>query len=120
MSWTIDIPKDVLPDLPPLPGDLNEQFQDALSRDAKQQPSWDPNQAQYVRKILESVPPVVLGPEVEELKDQLADVANGKAFMLQGGDCAETFESNTEPHIRANVRTLLQMAAVLTLSLIHI
>ena len=114
MSWTIDIPKDVLPDLPPLPGDLNEQFQDAISRDAKQQPSWDPNQAQYVRKILESVPPVVLGPEVEELKDQLADVANGKAFMLQGGDCAETFESNTEPHIRANVRTLLQMAAVLT------
>ena len=114
MSWTIDIPKDVLPDLPPLPGDLNEQFQDALSRDAKQQPSWDPNQAQYVRKILESVPPVVLGPEVEELKAQLADVANGKAFMLQGGDCAETFESNTEPHIRANVRTLLQMAAVLT------
>lgn len=114
MSWTIDIPKDVLPDLPPLPGDLNEQFQDALSRDAKQQPSWDPNQAQYVRKILESVPPVVLGPEVEELKTQLADVANGKAFMLQGGDCAETFESNTEPHIRANVRTLLQMAAVLT------
>ena len=114
MSWTIDIPKDVLPDLPPLPGDLNEQFQDALSRDAKQQPSWDPNQAQYVRKILESVPPVVLGPEVEELKTQLADVAIGKAFMLQGGDCAETFESNTEPHIRANVRTLLQMAAVLT------
>ena len=47
MSWTIDIPKDVLPDLPPLPGDLNEQFQDAISRDAKQQPSWDPNQAQY-------------------------------------------------------------------------
>ena len=114
MSWTIDIPKDVLPDLPPLPGDLNEQFQDVISRDAKQQPSWDPNQAQYVRKILESVPPVVLGPEVEELKAQLADVANGKAFMLQGGDCAETFESNTEPHIRANVRTLLQMAAVLT------
>ena len=114
MSWTIDIPKDVLPDLPPLPGDLNEQFQDVVSRDAKQQPSWDPAQAQYVRKILESVPPVVLGPEVEELKAQLADVANGKAFMLQGGDCAETFESNTEPHIRANVRTLLQMAAVLT------
>ena len=114
MSWTIDIPKDVLPDLPPLPGDLNEQFQDAISRDAKQQPSWGPNQAQYVRKILESVPPVVLAPEVEELKAQLADVANGKAFMLQGGDCAETFESNTEPHIRANVRTQLQMAAVLT------
>ncbi|OEX92813.1 3-deoxy-7-phosphoheptulonate synthase [Corynebacterium sp. BCW_4722] len=114
MSWTIDIPKEVLPDLPPLPGDLNEQFQDAIARDAKQQPSWDPVQAEYVRKILESVPPVVLAPEVEGLKNHLADVANGKAFLLQGGDCAETFESNTEPHIRANVRTLLQMAAVLT------
>lgn len=114
MSWTIDIPKDVLPDLPPLPGDLNEKFQDVISRDAKQQPSWDPAQAEYVRKILESVPPVVLAPEVEELKSHLADVATGQAFMLQGGDCAETFESNTEPHIRANVRTLLQMAAVLT------
>ena len=34
--------------------------------------------------------------------------------MLQGGDCAETFESNTEPHIRANIKTLLQMAVVLT------
>lgn len=114
MSWTIDIPKDVLPDLPPLPGDLNAQFQDVLSRDAKQQPSWDSAQAEYVRKILESVPPVVLAPEIEELKTHLADVANGNAFMLQGGDCAETFESNTEPHIRANVQTLLQMAAVLT------
>ena len=114
MSWTIDIPKDVLPDLPPLPGDLNEQFQDVISRDAKQQPSWDSAQAENVRKILESVPPVVLAPEVEQLKANLADVALGEAFMLQGGDCAETFESNTEPHIRANVRTLLQ------LSLIHI
>ncbi|WP_070976529.1 class II 3-deoxy-7-phosphoheptulonate synthase [Corynebacterium sp. MC3] len=114
MSWTVDIPKEVLPDLPPLPGDLNAQFQDALSRDAKQQPSWDHHEAEYVRKILESVPPVVLAPEVEELKQKMAKVANGEAFLLQGGDCAETFESNTEPHIRANVRTLLQMAAVLT------
>ena len=104
----------MLPDLPPLPGDLNEQFQDALSRDAKQQPSWDPQAAEYVRKILESVPPVVLAPEIETLKGHLAEVANGEAFLLQGGDCAETFESNTEPHIRANIRTLLQMAAVLT------
>ena len=38
----------------------------------------------------------------------------GKAFLLQGGDCAETFVDNTEPHIRANIRTLLQMAVVLT------
>ncbi|SIS42808.1 3-deoxy-D-arabinoheptulosonate-7-phosphate synthase [Corynebacterium appendicis CIP 107643] len=114
MSWTVDIPKEVLPDLPPLPGDINEAFQDAISRDAKQQPSWDENSSLYVRKILESVPPVVVAPEIHKLKSQLADVAKGKAFLLQGGDCAETFESNTEPHIRANIKTLLQMAVVLT------
>ncbi len=45
---------------------------------------------------------------------QLAAVARGEAFLLQGGDCAETFVDNTEPHIRANIRTLLQMAVVLT------
>ena len=114
MSWTVDIPKEALPDLPPLPAGIEERFQDAIARNAKQQPSWDRAQADNVRKILESVPPIVVAPEIEELKRKLADVALGKAFLLQGGDCAETFESNTEPHIRGNVKTLLQMAVVLT------
>ena len=114
MSWTVDIPQSVLPDLPPLPEGIEEVFQDVIKRDAKQQPSWDPTQADNVRKILESVPPIVVAPEIEKLKLQLADVALGNAFLLQGGDCAETFESNTEPHIRGNVKTLLQMAVVLT------
>ena len=64
--------------------------------------------------MLESVPPVTLPPEVDRLQDRLADVARGEAFLLQGGDCAETFVDNTEPHIRATIRTLLQMAIVLT------
>ncbi|GAB3940530.1 3-deoxy-7-phosphoheptulonate synthase class II [Corynebacterium tapiri] len=85
-----------------------------MARDAKQQPTWDAGQASNVRRILETVPPIVVAPEVTELKKQLAEVAEGRAFLLQGGDCAETFESNTEPHIRANIRTLLQMAVVLT------
>lgn len=114
MSWTVDIPQGVLPDLPPLPEGIEEVFQDVIKRDAKQQPSWDPSQANNVRKILESVPPIVVATEIEALKKKLADVALGKAFLLQGGDCAETFESNTEPHIRGNVKTLLQMAVVLT------
>lgn len=114
MSWTVDIPVDDLPDLPPLPGGIQERFEDVISRDAKQQPSWDRKSADTVRKILESVPPIVVAPEVQKLKKQLAEVALGRAFLLQGGDCAETFESNTEPHIRANVKTLLQMAVVLT------
>jgi len=114
MGWTIDAPLDELPDLPPLPGELENRFQDAVTRDAKQQPGWDQGHADRVRKILESVPPIVVAPEIRRLRTQLADVANGNAFLLQGGDCAETFESNTEPHIRGNVKTLLQMAVVLT------
>ncbi|MCG7440627.1 MULTISPECIES: class II 3-deoxy-7-phosphoheptulonate synthase [Corynebacterium] len=114
MSWTVDIPQGVLPDLPPLPEGIEEVFKDVIKRDAKQQPSWDTAQANNVRKILESVPPIVVAPEIEALKKKLADVALGNAFLLQGGDCAETFESNTEPHIRGNVKTLLQMAVVLT------
>ncbi|MDK4277046.1 3-deoxy-7-phosphoheptulonate synthase class II [Corynebacterium pseudodiphtheriticum] len=114
MSWTVDIPKDALPDLPPLPDGIRERFEDVIARPAFQQPTWDRAQADNVRKILESVPPIVLPPEVYNLKSQLAQVANGEAFLLQGGDCAESFETNTEPHIRGNIKTLLQMAVVLT------
>ena len=41
-------------------------------------------------------------------------MARGEAFLLQGGDCAETFDDNTEAHLRGTIRTLLQMAVVLT------
>ena len=67
-----------------------------------------------MRAVLEAVPPVTVPSEVDKLHDQLAAVARGEAFLLQGGDCAETFVDNTEPHIRGNIRTLLQMAVVLT------
>ena len=67
-----------------------------------------------MRAVLEAVPPVTVSHEVDRLHEQLAEVARGEAFLLQGGDCAETFVDNTEPHIRGNIRTLLQMAVVLT------
>ncbi|ALE74100.1 MULTISPECIES: class II 3-deoxy-7-phosphoheptulonate synthase [unclassified Pseudonocardia] len=115
MNWSVDAPIDVLPELPPLPADLRSALDDALSRPAAQQPEWpEPSRVGDVRKVLESVPPVVLPPEVDRLQQRLAEVANGEAFLLQGGDCAETFVDNTEPHIRATIRTLLQMAVVLT------
>ncbi|GAB3281286.1 3-deoxy-7-phosphoheptulonate synthase class II [Parasphingorhabdus pacifica] len=106
---------DTLPELPPLPPEMRSQLDDALARPAAQQPEWpNPDQAQNVRKVLESVPPVTVPSEVERLRAQLAAVARGEAFLLQGGDCAETFADNTEAHIRGNIRTLLQMAVVLT------
>lgn len=85
-----------------------------ISRPAYQQPTWNERDASNVRKILESVPPIVVVAEIRKLQEQMQHVALGEAFLLQGGDCAETFESNTEPHIRANIKTLLQMAVVLT------
>jgi 3-deoxy-7-phosphoheptulonate synthase len=114
VNWTVDVPIEQLPSLPPLPAELRGRLDAALSKPAAQQPSWDVGQAQAMRTVLESVPPVTVPSEIEKLKSQLADVALGKAFLLQGGDCAETFVDNTEPHIRANIRTLLQMAVVLT------
>ena len=115
MNWTVDIPADVLPTLPPLSAELRSRLDRALALPARQQPSWpDPRQVLAVRAVLEAVPPVTVTTEVDRLHDKLAEVARGEAFLLQGGDCAETFVDNTEPHIRGNIRTLLQMAVVLT------
>jgi 3-deoxy-7-phosphoheptulonate synthase len=115
VNWTVDAAVDELPELPPLPIELRTRLDDALSRPAAQQPDWpDEQNVRRVRRVLESVPPVTVPEEVDRLCGRLAEVANGKAFLLQGGDCAETFADNTEPHIRGNIRTLLQMAVVLT------
>jgi 3-deoxy-7-phosphoheptulonate synthase len=63
---------------------------------------------------LEAVPPIAVPTEVDRLQGLLGRVARGEAFLLQGGDCAETFVDNTEAHLRGTIRTLLQMAVVLT------
>lgn len=81
----------------------------------KQQPAWpDAAAAAAVSKELQSVPPLVFAGEVDLLRERLARVASGKAFLLQGGDCAETFAGATADNIRNRVKTILQMAVVLT------
>lgn len=115
MNWTVDVPVGTLPELPPLPPAMAAALSDALARPAVQQPPWpDPDYAARVRRLLEVVPPITVAPEVDRLQDRLGQVARGEAFLLQGGDCAETFDDNTEEHLRGTVRTLLQMAIVLT------
>src|ERR1700755_1582788 len=114
MNWTVDIPLDQLPSLPPWPAHRRTRLDAALAKPAAQQPAWPDDEAAAMRTVLESVPPVTVPSEIVRLQDQLAQVAKGEAFLLQGGDCAETFVDNTEPHIRGNVRTLLQIAVVLT------
>lgn len=87
----------------------------ALARPAAQQPAWpDPVAALSAVTTLENLPPLVVPQEVDLLQERLAEVAQGRAFLLQGGDCAETFAGNTETHITANLRTIVQMAVVLT------
>src|SRR5687768_1004600 len=60
------------------------------------------------------MPPLVFAGECDELKTKLAAVARGEAFLLQGGDCAETFAGVTADNVRNKLRVLLQMAVVLT------
>ncbi len=83
--------------------------------EAAQQPTW-PDQARLeeVKAILAKYPPLVFAGEVDILKSRLAQAASGKAFLLQGGDCAETFADATADRIRNRVKTMLQMAVVLT------
>ncbi len=80
-----------------------------------QQPQWqDPAVHASSLKELSSLPPLVFAGEVDVLRERLAAAAQGKAFLLQGGDCAETFEGATADRISARVKTILQMAVVLT------
>ncbi len=82
---------------------------------ARQQPVWaDPEGLAAAVRRLESLPPLVFAGECDQLRQRLAAVARGEAFLLQGGDCAETFAGTTAAAIRGKLRTLLQMAVVLT------
>ncbi len=93
--------------------------------------SWNPNswrelpilqQPQYpdqdvlksVESQLKSAPPLVFAEETRSLFKQLEDVCEGRAFLLQGGDCAESFSDFNAANIRDTFKTILQMAVVLT------
>ncbi|WP_426182248.1 class II 3-deoxy-7-phosphoheptulonate synthase [Microbacterium sp. TWP3-1-2b2] len=81
----------------------------------KQQPSWpDADRVADVSSQIAALPPLVFAGEVDNLRDRLARAASGKAFLLQGGDCAETFAGATAEQIRNRIKTVLQMAVVLT------
>ena len=82
--------------------------------DAKQQPTWaDSDKLASVRDQLSKLPPLVFAGEVDTLRDRIAQASRGEAFLLQGGDCAETFVDATADRIRNRIKTVLQMAVVL-------
>jgi 3-deoxy-7-phosphoheptulonate synthase len=92
--------------------DLNSLFD--LSLPAAQQPNWpDRGELEKVILDLKKLPPLVFAGEADALKAKIATAQEGKAFWLQGGDCAETFAAATADSIRNRIKTILQMAAVL-------
>ncbi|OYN89649.1 class II 3-deoxy-7-phosphoheptulonate synthase [Parenemella sanctibonifatiensis] len=82
---------------------------------AKHQPDYaDADEVAAVLDKLRALPPLVFAGEVDSLRDNLASVARGEAFVLQGGDCAETFEGVTADNVSRKLRVLLSMASVMT------
>jgi 3-deoxy-7-phosphoheptulonate synthase len=85
---------------------------------ALQQPDWpDADGLHRALKTVAGYPPLVFAGEARSLQSSLAEVAAGRAFLLQAGDCAESFEEFSADNIREKLRVILQMAVVLTYSL---
>jgi 3-deoxy-7-phosphoheptulonate synthase len=85
---------------------------------ASQQPEWpDGGALDRAHKQIAAFPPLVFAGEARSLQSSLGHVAAGNAFLLQAGDCAESFEEFSAVNIREKLRVMLQMAVVLTYSL---
>ncbi|MFD3336908.1 class II 3-deoxy-7-phosphoheptulonate synthase [Streptomyces sp. NPDC058700] len=96
-------------------GESGESGGSRRTRVAAQQPDWpDGREVRTVTRWLSQAPPLVLAAECDRLRERMAAVARGEAVLLQGGDCAETFGEATAQGVRGKLRTLLQMAVVLT------
>jgi 3-deoxy-7-phosphoheptulonate synthase len=84
------------------------------SRPARHQPEWpDEARAEAALAQLKAMPPLVFAGEARDLQASLADVVAGRAFLLQAGDCAESFHDFTAVSIREKLKILLQMSVVL-------
>jgi len=84
------------------------------AKKALQLPEYpNPAELETVLKTIEAFPPIVFAGEARHLEERLADAAMGRAFLLQGGDCAESFKEFNSNNIRDTFRVILQMSAVL-------
>ncbi|XP_026432597.1 phospho-2-dehydro-3-deoxyheptonate aldolase 2, chloroplastic-like [Papaver somniferum] len=99
----------------PLKVSSNWSLDSWKTKKALQIPAYnDKQELKDVLKQLERFPPLVFAGEARKLEERLADAAVGKAFLLQGGDCAESFKEFGANNIRDTFRVLLQMGVVLT------
>ena len=101
---------------PTLFGSSNWSPSSWRTKPALHQPAWpDPAELEQATKALRDLPPLVFAGEARSLMSHLGRVANGESFLLQAGDCAESFDSSADS-IRDRLRVILQMAIVLTYS----
>ena len=85
------------------------------NKEIKQSPNYkNSDELKLVENKLKQQPPLVFAGEIENLKKKLAEVNLGKAFIMQGGDCAESFTEFTADNIRDNFKLILQMAVILS------
>ena len=99
---------------PPVPVATDWSPTSWQTKPALQQPKYpDEARLEEVLRELACLPPLVTSWEIERLKTQLAEAARGERFLLQGGDCAESFEECTSDSIASKLKILLQMSLVL-------
>lgn len=99
----------------PTPKKVRWSLDSWKSRPAKQQPSYeDEAELEAAMRRLKRCSPLVFAGEVRSLHDELSRACEGEAFLLMGGDCAESFEEFHVDHVRDTLRVMLQMALVLT------
>ena len=95
--------------------DSIDAFASWRSLPAEHQPRWpDETELNAVVDYLRTLPPLVFAGETDRLSEEMAEASRGRAFVLMGGDCAESFAESTAERIRAKIRTILQMAVILT------
>ncbi|KAJ6289098.1 hypothetical protein OIU76_024986 [Salix suchowensis] len=96
------------------PGTGKWSLESWKTKKALQLPEYpDANELQSVLKTIEAFPPIVFAGEARSLEERLAEAAMGNAFLLQGGDCAESFKEFSADNIRDTFRIMLQMSVVL-------
>ena len=85
------------------------------TKELRQNPTWpDADQLKRVEEQLATKPPLVFAGEARNLRSQLASASQGQAFVLQAGDCAESFDESSADAIRDKLKVILQMSVVLT------
>lgn len=95
--------------------DSIDAFASWRSLPAEHQPRWpDETELNAVVDYLRTLPPLVFAGETDQLSEEMAEASRGRAFVLMGGDCAESFAESTAERIRAKIRTILQMTVILT------